>query len=153
MTFCWYNRQPEYLSPIVAYPTDRHALEDFLQANPKVEVPLLTREALLEHAVALARAAFDELTARSDFSAAVCEKLAAHNATRLQPDNHGDTWPLEKLPLVVAENVINNLGELPFNRTDRAFWSAFGDTYRAMGVGQAFDSLRSAVRSLTAYDE
>ena len=111
----------------------------------------MAREALLEHAVALARSACDDLAARDGFSATVFDKLAAYTAAGQRPGDPCGTWPTDKLPWLMAENVVNNIAELPTNRTDHAFWAQFGEDFRALGSGGRLEALRTAVQGLTDY--
>jgi hypothetical protein len=78
----------------------------------------------------------------------VFEKLKIFNSDRERPENPGGAFPVEKLPLLVAQRVVNGDGELPWNNTDREFWARFGRDFKRLAKQDSIVPVRAAVQNV-----
>lgn len=65
----------------------------------------------------------------------------------------GGAVPEEEFWLLIAEQVMNNLEELPYHYASRAFWSRFRQQFLAARYGTSFSQLEKAIVELKKANE
>jgi hypothetical protein len=135
VTWRFWNRSLEFIGPPLAYldASGRLILDDLIRSvrarrtlAPK-HVDLdkrLSRHGELINAVLEAAAAYhDWLLRQPELRTIVSEALAEY--VRAAPPHAPPVWGSfreDQLPELVANNLVNHVGDLPFDRTDAAFW-------------------------------
>jgi len=108
----------------------RHILRDFVRAERGARARLDEHDGHVADLASAAVSAFDAILRAPGFSDAVDRAFREH-LTRCPNDQPTGAFPAERLPELVAENLVNNARVLPWSRTDGPFWEAFRERFSA----------------------
>lgn len=150
----FYNEQLERIRPLNAYLTRnaQHILRDLLRARPEVGAALMPHDELRASLETAATAAAREILATTDLRVRV-EAARERYSLKYPKDVPTGAYAAEKHADLVAEHLINEVHELPFNYTDAIFWKEHGLEFSSVMHTPACQELRRARQALLSYSQ
>lgn len=154
LTWRFYSQDFEFLLPAVGYvgPGAEHTFEDFLTKNSRERNIIGRHDRLLDDLREAAKSAYGTLCADRAFFNLVDERLAQYESKEPSRGFPGGAISREEFPRLVAERIINNIGQVLPHFTDAAFWQESRDAFIPFRAGPAFRKLDSALGALRQHN-
>lgn len=153
-TWRYYSRRPEYLRPVEGYlaPQARFILRDFVQANADAKKHLANHDKLLEGLIVTVTQAHTALMNRDDFVDHARKRLAEFTTASSDVEYPGGAIPKEDFPNLVAERVVNAIGDVLSHYSDAKFWERYRTEFLDFGRGTEFERLQAGRNALLKHD-
>jgi hypothetical protein len=132
-------------------PSARPNYDDLLQGRPDLKPAMNARDERVRTLGQAALACWTHLTQYSPFRQIVAGQLK-------QWKEEGNPYPgggvsEEEFWLLIAEYLMNNVEELPYHYSSRAFWSRFRQIFLASRAGSPFSQLEKSISDLQQLNE
>lgn len=148
ITWRYHTGETEFILPTrnLIPPSARPNYDDLLRGCPDLKPPMGGRD---EKVRALFQAACDCWKHLTQFS--LLRQIVEGQLKQWTEEGNpypGRAVPEEEFWLLIAEHLMNNVEELPYHYSNRAFWSRFRQNLLALRVGPSFSQLEKPIAEL-----
>jgi len=155
-TFRFSSGNLEFIRPLQAYITyqGRPNWEDFIASNPSARERIENRDRQREELRNACNLAWHYLVGSEEFRQKVLMFLDQFRAEEPPANHRVSALPDEEFHKLVAERIVNDIGDIPDNYGDYRFWSRFRAELIQFGRGPCFEQMEQAGLDLSnANDE
>lgn len=151
ITWRFTNKRLEFVRPLREYlsPMVRPVYLEFIQAIPDAQHRFGEHDDLVLQIERLGTEAFKSIVTEP-FTRRVNTLLKAHIKRGLPYP--GGSYSEEQFPLLIAQNIVNRVEEIPEHYSDADFWSRHRREFLQMARGESFEKLDQRREQLLALD-
>jgi hypothetical protein len=150
-----YNRRCEYIRPVseLIDPGHQPILDDLLSEDPTLGARFNEHDLALERLEEAAAQFIHSLVQSPPFQKLVADCLTNYESMRASNPLLPELGDAKRIPVYVAEFIVNNTGPLPQHYTMHAFWESFRSEFTKFKEQASFRATVEAATSLLHLSE